>query len=146
EVHPRRRIVVLADAEKAAVAQDRIGDLAAHLVEHHALDLADLLVIGAVDRGALDLVAADQRGGLAGFESRCCHGGNSFGLSGWGVDASCVAVERVSIGPCRMFRCDAGSISDLRATRGMTVRSRTERSRCAPRGQEKTPAAVQPGS
>ena len=57
--------MVVADSEKAAVSDHRVGDLAGHLVDHHAFDAADLLLVGAVDGGAFDLVAADEREGLA---------------------------------------------------------------------------------
>src|SRR3954454_10556037 len=40
EQRPRHRIMVLAEAEEAAEAHPRIGNLAGHLVDHHALDLA----------------------------------------------------------------------------------------------------------
>src|SRR5205823_12618379 len=36
---PRHRVIILAHAHEAAEAQDRIGDLAGDLVDHHALDL-----------------------------------------------------------------------------------------------------------
>src|SRR5258705_1799674 len=57
--------MVVADAKEAAEAQCRVGLLAAQLVDHHALDRPDLLIIGTKHRGALDLVAADQIAGLA---------------------------------------------------------------------------------
>src|SRR4051812_5787914 len=40
EGRPGKRVVILAHPEKAAERRDRIGDLAADLVEHDALDLA----------------------------------------------------------------------------------------------------------
>src|SRR6185312_6751388 len=57
--------MVVADAQEAAEAQYRVGHPAAQLVDHHALDRPDLLIIGTIHRGALDLVAADQISGLA---------------------------------------------------------------------------------
>src|SRR5690242_9204244 len=42
---PRHRIVILAETEETAEAHHRIRDLAADLVDHHPLDLADLLAV-----------------------------------------------------------------------------------------------------
>src|SRR6185312_13272412 len=61
---PGQRVVVVADTEKAAEGEYGVGHLAAHLVDHDALDRTDLVPVGAIDRGSLDLVAADQ---VAGF-------------------------------------------------------------------------------
>jgi hypothetical protein len=68
EQGPRQRVVVLADAHEAAKAHDRVGDLAADLVDHDPLDIADLVAVRAVDRGSLDLVAADEAVAFAGVE------------------------------------------------------------------------------
>src|SRR2546430_12547998 len=62
----------LPHAEEAAELHHRVGDLAARLVDHHALDLADLLAAGAPDRGALHAVAGDQAV-VRGLRFRCCH-------------------------------------------------------------------------
>src|SRR5437660_8837691 len=66
---PRQRIIVRADTHKAAKAHDRVSDLAAQLVDHHALDLADPLSARTIDRRPLDLVAPDQHWGFALVES-----------------------------------------------------------------------------
>src|SRR4029077_1558192 len=42
---PWQRIVILAEAYEAAKTHHRIGDLAAALVDHHALDLADAIAV-----------------------------------------------------------------------------------------------------
>src|SRR6478752_7277338 len=52
--------MVVAEAQKSAEAEHRVGHLAADLVDHHPFDRADLVAIGAIDRCSLDLVAADQ--------------------------------------------------------------------------------------
>src|SRR4051794_28276302 len=61
------------DTEKAAEAHDRIADLAGLLGDHYSVDCADLLAIGTIDVGAFDLVAADQRCGLASLYGCCRH-------------------------------------------------------------------------
>jgi hypothetical protein len=73
--------MVVADAEKAAEAHHRIADLAGLLVDHDALDGADLVAVGAVDIGAFHLVAADQRCGFPGFCGCCRHDVFSLVLS-----------------------------------------------------------------
>src|SRR5262245_5981295 len=40
---PRQRVIFLAHAEETAESHHRVGDFAAHLVDHHPLDLAHLL-------------------------------------------------------------------------------------------------------
>src|SRR5262249_33721412 len=67
---PRQRIVIVSDAEEAAEAEHGVGPPAADLVDHHPLDAADLSLVGSIDRGALNLVAADQ---VAGFLDVHCH-------------------------------------------------------------------------
>src|SRR5262249_49165526 len=62
---PRQRVMIFANAEKAAERHHRIGDLPADLVDHQPLDPADSAVVGAVDSGAFDPVAGDQRVSLA---------------------------------------------------------------------------------
>src|SRR5205814_10611049 len=61
---PGQRIMIVAEAQEAAETENRIGDPAADLVDHDALDRADLAVVGAIDGRTLDLIAADQ---IAGF-------------------------------------------------------------------------------
>jgi hypothetical protein len=52
---PRKRIVVVADAEEAAEAENRVRHAPTRLLDHDALNLADLLVVGAVDAGLVSL-------------------------------------------------------------------------------------------
>src|SRR5690348_12658218 len=70
---PGQGIVVVAEAEEAAEAEHGIGHAPADLVDHHALDRADLVVVGTVHRGAFDLVAADQISELAFVDFSCGH-------------------------------------------------------------------------
>jgi hypothetical protein len=65
ETCPGHRVVVLAHSEKATKRHDGVSDLAAHLVDHYSLHGSDLVVVPAVHRRSLDLVAADQRDGLS---------------------------------------------------------------------------------
>src|SRR5215204_1798997 len=60
QLFPGEWDVFLAHAEKAAETQDRIGDLAAQLVDHQALNGADLTAVWAPHHGALDPIAGDQ--------------------------------------------------------------------------------------
>src|SRR3979411_647749 len=69
ERRPGQREVVLAHPQKAAERRDRVSDLAADLVEHDALDLADPFLVRAVNRGSFHLVATDKSGG---FAIACC--------------------------------------------------------------------------
>src|SRR4030095_3937514 len=64
---PGQRIMIVADAEQAAEAEHHVRHLAADLVDHDALDVADLFAVGPVDIRALDLVASDQAERLAIF-------------------------------------------------------------------------------
>src|SRR5712691_5711478 len=57
---PGNRRMLLSHAEQTAEAEHRIGDAAAVLIDHEALDGADLFAAGAADRGAFDPVAGDQ--------------------------------------------------------------------------------------
>ncbi len=50
-----------ADAEEAAAGDDRIGHLAALLVQHDVLDIVELLALGVEDGGAFDSISGDQR-------------------------------------------------------------------------------------
>src|SRR5882757_7988581 len=61
---PGNRRMLLSDAEKAAEAQHGVGDVAGELVDHQALDGADLLAAGTADRRAFHPVARDQAVGL----------------------------------------------------------------------------------
>src|SRR5206468_2632311 len=63
---PGNRQMLLSHAEESAEAEHRIGDIAAELVDHEALDGADLVAIGAADRGAFDPVTGDQAVRLTG--------------------------------------------------------------------------------
>src|SRR5260370_6661177 len=63
---PWYRRMLLSYAEEAAEAEHRIGDIAAELVDHQALDGADLLAVGTANRGAFDPVTCDQAVGLRG--------------------------------------------------------------------------------
>lgn len=60
EDRPRNWIVIFSNSEKSTKAKDGESDLTADLFNHHALDLANLLLVSAIDGGALDLIAADQ--------------------------------------------------------------------------------------
>src|SRR2546430_2060098 len=62
---PWQRPVFLANAEKAAKGHDGIGDPAATLVDHDALDCADPVAIAAPHRRAFHFVAGDQTRGFA---------------------------------------------------------------------------------
>ena len=66
--------MVIADTEKAAEGEHGVRHLAALLVDHDALDRADLVVIGAIDRSSFDLVAADQVTSFVCFQ---CHRSSS---------------------------------------------------------------------
>jgi len=60
EDRPRNWIVIFSNSEKSTKAKDGEGDLTADLFDHHTLDLANLLLVSAIDGGALYLIAADQ--------------------------------------------------------------------------------------
>src|SRR5205085_8679677 len=66
---PGQWIVIVANAEKAAEAQNSIRHLAADLVDHDPFNRADLVVAGAIDRRTFDLVASDQGSGFTYFRS-----------------------------------------------------------------------------
>src|SRR5262249_19193535 len=57
--------MLLSHAKEAAEAEHRISDVPAELIDHEALDGADLAAIGTADRGAFDPVAGNQAMGLA---------------------------------------------------------------------------------
>src|SRR3954467_5715577 len=57
---PRKRIVIVSNAEEATKSQHRVSDFAAHLVDHHPFDRTDALAVGAINGRPFDLVAADQ--------------------------------------------------------------------------------------
>src|SRR6195256_4939033 len=59
---PGNRIMVRADAEEAPETHDRVGDAAAGFIDHKALDLADALTVGVIDRSSFHPVARDQGG------------------------------------------------------------------------------------
>ena len=61
---PWQRVIVFADAHEPSEAHDRVGHLAAELVDHDPFDLADAVPIGPIDRRSFHLVASDQRGRL----------------------------------------------------------------------------------
>src|SRR6185437_6551294 len=62
---PRHRVMVLADAQKAAEAQHGVGNFAAGLVNHDVLDRTDFLVSGAIDGFPRLLIAGDEVAGSA---------------------------------------------------------------------------------
>jgi hypothetical protein len=62
--------VIVPDAEEPAEAENCVRDFAGPLVNHNALDRTDLAFIRAVNRSALNLVAADQSTCLSFFR---CH-------------------------------------------------------------------------
>src|SRR5262245_14013532 len=68
---PGQRMIFLTHAQKAAEPHHRIGNLAADLVDHHALDLADLLAVGATHGRSFDPVARNQAV-VSGFRFQCC--------------------------------------------------------------------------
>src|SRR5262249_29473515 len=98
EQRPRQRVVVLADAHETAETHDRVGDLAAELVDHDALDLADPVAVRTVDRRSLHLVAADETDGFALVEcpplGRCRHDASPCLDGYWGQHAPASAVPR----------------------------------------------------
>src|SRR5262252_5636445 len=57
--------MLLSHAKEAAEAEHRVSDVPAELIDHEALDGADLAAIGTADRGAFDPVAGNQAMGLA---------------------------------------------------------------------------------
>ena|SRR5882762_10516636 len=67
---PWDRIVVGADAQEAAKAEHGLGDLAAALIDHDALNGPNVLAMGVIDIRAFHFVAADEASGLPRF---CCH-------------------------------------------------------------------------
>src|SRR5580704_6630804 len=50
----------VAHAEEAAEADHRVSDPAADLVDHHVLDIAEVLAARVVDAGALDLIGGNE--------------------------------------------------------------------------------------
>src|SRR6202022_554878 len=66
---PGQGIIVIADAEKAAKAQNSIGDFATRFVDHDPLDGADLLIVRSINRSALHLVTANEISRLSIFKS-----------------------------------------------------------------------------
>ena len=56
--------MIVANAEKAAERYDGVGYPAAALLDHQALDAADLVAVGVEHGGALYLVTADQADGF----------------------------------------------------------------------------------
>ncbi len=70
-------------AEESAEAEHGVCDLAGEFVDHKVLDAADLLAVGAIDRGFLNLIARNQIGGFlprnvavllhVGLRGRCGH-------------------------------------------------------------------------
>src|SRR5262245_24751986 len=67
---PGDRIVVSADAEEATKAEHGIGDLAAALFDHDALDGPNMLTLGVINIRAFHFIATDETSGLPRF---CCH-------------------------------------------------------------------------
>src|SRR5215813_11174573 len=65
QARPGDRDMLLSHAEEAAEAQHRVSNVPAELIDHEALDGADLAAIGTADRGAFDPVAGNQAMGLA---------------------------------------------------------------------------------
>src|SRR5262249_32889338 len=70
ELAPRDRQMLLGHSEEASEAQDRIRDLAAHLVDHHSLDPSDPLVVDIVHLGSFDSIARNQ---MVGFTAASFH-------------------------------------------------------------------------
>src|ERR1700757_1168667 len=52
--------MVVSQAEKPAETEYGVGYPAAELVDHDPFDRADLVAVSTIDRGALDLVTADE--------------------------------------------------------------------------------------
>src|SRR5262245_40589711 len=65
QARPGDRDMLLSHAEEAAEAEHRVSNVPAELIDHEALDGADLAAIGTADRGAFDPVAGNQAMGLA---------------------------------------------------------------------------------
>src|SRR5205823_14467389 len=86
---------------------DRIGDLAADLVDHDSLNRTDSLVVRSVNGRAFDLVAADERNRFAPVldRRRCSH---------WGL----LSVART----CRKNALARSVVPDDVSTRGSTAR------------------------
>src|SRR5258708_26504069 len=77
EAPPRQRKQIGSDAEYPDETGDRVGNLAADLVDHQPLDVADPLATRPSHRGALDPVARDQ---LVRFHHDVGHHHPPFGL------------------------------------------------------------------
>src|SRR5436190_1405375 len=65
EQRPGQWIIIFTDSHETAEAHYRVSDLSAELIDHHPLDLTDAVAVRAIDRRALDLVAADETDGFA---------------------------------------------------------------------------------
>ena len=63
-------IVVGADAQEAAKAEHGLGDLAAALIDHDALNGPNVLAMGVIDIRAFHFVTADE---INCFPRFCCH-------------------------------------------------------------------------
>jgi hypothetical protein len=57
---PSYGVVALPDTEKALEGDDDESDLATHLFDDQAFDLADVMPLGVVDRRAFDAIALDK--------------------------------------------------------------------------------------
>src|SRR5262245_4987153 len=65
QARPGNRDMLLSHAEETPEAEHRVSNVSAELIDHEALDGADLAAIGTPDRGAFDPVAGNQAMGLA---------------------------------------------------------------------------------
>src|SRR5215203_6156300 len=132
---PRDRIMVLAHSKEAADTHDGVGRLAADLVDHHALDLADLLAVGAIDVGAFDAVAADQVVPAVGERGRCTAGVHGHAH---GVSPPWVSIEEKTCGMAKPFRMPVSSP-------GITICARIIWAMDARKSREGAPDAAGPG-
>ena len=53
---PRKRIMIVSNAEKSTKSQHAVRDFAAHLVDHHPLDRTNALIVGAINSRPFHLV------------------------------------------------------------------------------------------
>ena len=66
---PGQGIMVVTNSQEPTKTQHCVRHLAAHLVDHHSIDRADLLIVHTVDGGAFNLVAADESSSFACFRN-----------------------------------------------------------------------------
>src|SRR5207244_13246530 len=72
ERRPWQRVIIITDSEKAAEAQNSIGDFAANLFDHHPLNRSDFLTVGPKHRRSLHLIALDKADCFLRFQEHGC--------------------------------------------------------------------------